>query len=124
MPLPEWIPTPSEEQKVTMQSWGFVFPTTFDRTLYGSACVPAIPPKRWKYVDVSQRSDLPYCQIIDTEGQVRASVHGAWKGTHDNKLTLRLVAPIPFAAHTFSAEELEQRTTRECPFWKQGRATA
>uniref|UniRef100_A0A6C0C6X5 Uncharacterized protein n=1 Tax=viral metagenome TaxID=1070528 RepID=A0A6C0C6X5_9ZZZZ len=90
LPLPERIPLPDDEDMLEFKKMGIEI-------------VPEDPPQQyvkyklpigWKTVDSSYRQDLPCFYIIDHENMKRISIHGAWKGTYDNELSLHVLSEI------------------------------
>lgn len=86
LPLPERIPRPdSKKQMAELEEAGVILEDSTERY------VGYTMPKGWKMVDDSWREDLPQFYIVDDKNMARFSIHGSWKGTYDNALTLTTV---------------------------------
>jgi hypothetical protein len=87
-PLPERIPKPTDQQLNIMINWGITFNDLDNEQ--NKLYVPYSLPDGWKIVDQRHRHDLPCSYIIDEKCMKRCVIDGAWKGTYDNYLNLRL----------------------------------
>lgn len=84
LPLPEKIPYPKAEVRSMMETDGI-------KLLGDAEYVAYTLPPYWKMRDVSTRQDLPDYYIVDEDNYGRYHIHGAWKGTYDNKLYIQHV---------------------------------
>jgi len=87
LPLPSRIPLPSEGQRQLLDAMQIKIPSTTDE-LYVSYELP----EGWQMVNRNgqKRDDLPDYVIVDDERRIRVTIGGAWKGTYDNELWLRI----------------------------------
>src|SRR5947207_1455911 len=85
LPLPERIPNVHGEQRYKLSAMGIEIVDTDNQYVHYKL------PVGWKMVDSSWRQDLPDFFIIDDKNMTRVSIHGAWKGTYDNRLELTIL---------------------------------
>lgn len=84
LPLPERIPPPTQSQAEQLESMGVVVAPKED------GYCPYTLPSGWSIKDCSERSDLPIFKIVDQERNIRVVIDGAWKGTYDNDLSMKI----------------------------------
>lgn len=88
LPLPERVPLPSDNVIQRYHDLGFKF-FCEERQRYAKYEAPA----GWHLEDKSHRDDIPLWVFVDTEGNERVCISGAWKGTYDNVLNMVILNP-------------------------------
>lgn len=83
-PLPEKIPIPNDDQRMSMIKWGIKIHEPKRDCKYVEYTLPI----GWQIVDKSYRSDIPRFCIIDDQRFERIWICGSWKGAYDNELKL------------------------------------
>jgi hypothetical protein len=98
MPLPSRIPEPTTKQLAKLTEMGVTIGEK------NEGYVRYTMPSGWKMVDQSWREDLPNFAMVDTDGNIRVTINGSWKGTYDNELHMR-IASAPFDKYEPKDEE-------------------
>jgi hypothetical protein len=85
LPLPERIPRPDANVAEALKQDSIIVNDEIDQE-YLTYKLPA----GYSMVDDSCREDLPCFHIINQSSEILFTVHGTWKGSYDNHLSIKI----------------------------------